>query len=98
MPVELETVGLLRRACFVLPKGECLDLLTVFNFLHESSFGNRVSFDEQFGRIVLKQEGFTATFFRSGKVMVCGLASDAEVEFFLKRVWKDFFSKNMATL
>ena len=98
MPVELKTVGLLRRSCFVLPKGKCLNLITIFDSLHESSFASNVSFDEQFGRIVLKQNSFTITCFRSGKVMVCGLASNKEVKVFLEMLWKVFFCKNLAKL
>jgi len=98
MPVALKTVGLLRRACFVLPKGKCLDLIAVFDSLHESSLESSVSFDEDFGRIVLKQEKFTATFFRSGKVMVYGLASDKIVIVFLETVWKSFIYKNLTAL
>ncbi len=98
MAVVLEKVGLLRRSVFVLPKGKCLDLIMVFNCLHESEFVACVSFDEQFGRIVLKQDGFTATFFRSGKVMVYGLASNKEVKVFLEMVWRGFFCKKLAKL
>lgn len=98
MPIILKTVGLLRRSCFVLPKGKCLDLISVFECLHESSLGYYCSFDEQFGRIILKEENFTVTCFRSGKVMVCGLASDKIVKGFLETVWKGFFSKNVVTL
>lgn len=98
MPIVLKTVGLLRRSVFVLPKGKCINLIAVFDLLHESNIGNSVSFDEQFGRIVLKQNDFTVTCFRSGKVMVCGLASDKEVENFLKKVWRSFFCKNLVTM
>ena len=95
MPVVLKTVGLLRRCCFVLPKGKCLDLISIFEAMNKTSFSNCVSFDEQFGRIVLKQEGFTIACFTSGKVMVYGLASDNEVKTFLEMAWKVFFCKNM---
>ncbi len=98
MVVELKTVGLLRRYVFVLPKGKRLDLIKVFNKLHESDFGACVSFDERFGRIILKRPGFTLTCFSSGKVMVCGLASDKEVVFFIKKVWKAYFYKNLQTI
>ena len=100
MVVELKTVGLLRRSCFVLPKGKCLDLVPIFNSLHKSEFCNCVSFDENFKgpRIILKQEGFTVACFSSGKVMVYGLAEDCKVKFFLNLVWKSFFCKNMAKL
>ena len=98
MVVELKTVGLLRRSVFVLPKNKCLDLISIFDLLHKSEFCNCVSFDEQFGRIVLKRPGFTITCFRSGKVMVCGLASKKEVVLFLEFVWKGFFCKNIIIL
>ena len=95
MVVELKTVGLLRRSVFVLPKGKGVDLISVFNLMYKSEFSNCVSFDEQFGRIVLKRPGFTITCFRSGKVMVCGLASNKEVILFLELVWKSFFYKKL---
>ncbi len=98
MVVELETVGLLRRSVFVLPKGKCLDLISVFDLLNKSKFSNYVSFDEQFGRIVLKRPDFTITCFRSGKVMVCGLASKKEVVLFIEMVWKIFFCKYIIDL
>lgn len=93
MAVELKTVGLLRRSCFVLPEGKCLNLIKVFESLHESELSNACHFDEGFRRIVIKQTGFTITCFSSGKVMVCGLAPNKEVKAFLELVWKDFFNK-----
>ncbi len=98
MPIVLKTVGLLRRSVFVLPKGKCINLIAVFDLLHKSEFSACTSFDEQFGRIVLKRPGFTITCFRSGKVMVYGLAEDKEVITFLKLVWKSFFYKNTVKL
>ena len=100
MAIVLKTVGLLRRSCFVLPKGKCLDLVSIFNCLHESELVRNVSFDENFKgrRIILKQEGFSVACFGSGKVLVYGLAEDKEVERFLKLVWKGFFCKNLATM
>ena len=100
MPIVLENVGLLRRSVFVLPKGKCLDLIPIFESLHESDFGKSVSFDENFKcqRIILKREGFTVSCFSSGKVMVYGLASDKNVKDFLETVWKGFFCKNLATM
>ncbi len=98
MPIVLKTVGLLRRSCFVLPKGKCLNLISIFDSLHESELAACVSFDEQFGRIVLKQEGFTIACFTSGKVMVYGLAPNKIVICFLETVWKGFFCKKLAKL
>ncbi len=100
MVVELKTVGLLRRSCFILPNGKCLDLVPIFNSLHKSEFCNCVSFDEGFGRgkIVLKREGFTVACFSSGKVMVYGLAEDCKVKSFIELVWKNFFCKKMVKL
>ena len=97
MPVALKTVGLLRRSCFVLPKGKCLDLVPIFDSLHESVLSNCVSFDENFKgqRIILKQNGFTIACFSSGKIMVYGLASKKDVKVFLETVWKDFFCKKI---
>lgn len=100
MAFVLKTVGLLRRSCFVLPKGKCLDLIPIFESLNKSKLCNCVSFDENFRsqRIILKQEGFTVACFGSGKVMVYGLASEKEVRLFLEMVWKAFFCKNLAAL
>lgn len=94
--IRVVHVSSIQKARFPLEEKQSLDLFAALNDLRKEFSLRQCWYDDQFkgGRLVLKYEHFTITFFYTGSIVICGLVSQKELSETLQSLWRDFFKKN----
>lgn len=95
--IKVLLVSSIQKAHFPLKERQALDLYGTLHDLRNEFSLEKCWYDDHFkgGRIVLKFENFTMTFFYTGSIVICGLVQKKRLSELLQVLWEGFFKKNV---